>query len=1079
MLALNGYQFKPPILKGILNRPRLYRYLTDRRIVLIVGKAGQGKSTLAAEFLKNERKKYLWYNFDKTDRDAKNFISKLSYGLRQILNNTGLNNKDNSKEIDIITESDNDNIWNILIKESKKVYLNDYYLILDNFHILTGAEDTCSTVSGLMRGLPENMHIIILSRFYPKLSLSRIRSEKELTEITNEDLAFTQQEVFDLFVNIYKFNFEHALIERISDILLGWITPAVYLIEKLNHPTNTDKNLLLEAFSDNLSLPELDDFFNTEIFNNISQDDRDSLIKLAPVTNFAPELIERITEKDGMNFLTKLLNMNLFVEPVDISNYIYKFHPLFRTFLNKIFEKIYKKQAQNIFHNIAEYYCDENNFEKTIHFLSLSGNYSRAKNVLMKNAEELIRTGKYEKIKYLLNNFPEEMVLADKDLSFYEAVASNLSQPFTAREKLSQLLKYFEAVRDYNKQAWIYSVLLTNYFFYQTGHEIVSEIVRKSEEFLQTAEKQLNPERRELLKALIPLGKWWIEPLRVKAFEVALRAEETSYKIHYTEAILCSRLVLTKIYLARGEFHEAENILKSTNKLFKQNEDFRLYRHYESLLSFYLGDTYFYLGELENAITKVQKAINNSSKDFAFLPYLKLNLILYNLYLENYEKAEQLFNTIQDSYTGENLYLKYYLLYLLKMLIAYRNGNKRLVEYYSRRLLEKENEPLLRTDFPYSYVGLGEMHIYTEDFNTAKTILTNFIKETNKNDFPYSYATAYGLLGYIAYKQNNSKSKSYFNTMALIVKERKYTNLDICSPELLRDIATISKNKIFKTFPRLQNLSDSTEHVESIFPMEIQTLGNFKVFIRGNEVNEYLLNGQRRVIDLLKLLIVNRNKTVMKEKIYEMFWPGYSYKSARDNLNTIIYRLRKIFNDKIDFLETDTNAIRFKKNMVITDVDRFLDFIKHAKNAMEKYDYFSASRFYKEAILLYRGDFIESDLYNDFIRDERENLKGLYKTALFNLTKIYLSSGEYMKALEWAKKLVEADPLCESAYRLLMIAAALVGNRSEIPRLFNKLNTKLQSYYKISADNKTIELKNKLLSGIVPEESMWKNETIV
>ena len=128
--------------------------------------------------------------------------------------------------------------------------------------------------------------------------------------------------------------------------------------------------------------------------------------------------------------------------------------------------------------------------------------------------------------------------------------------------------------------------------------------------------------------------------MRVEAFEVALRAEETSYKIRYTEAILCSRLVLAKIYLTRGEFHEAETILKRTDKLVKQNEDFRLYRHYESLLSFYLGDTYFYLGELDHAITQVQKAINSSSKDFAFLPYLKLNLILYNLYLENYQKAE-------------------------------------------------------------------------------------------------------------------------------------------------------------------------------------------------------------------------------------------------------------------------------------------------------------------------------------------------------------------------------------------------------------------------------------------------------
>jgi two-component SAPR family response regulator len=84
-----------------------------------------------------------------------------------------------------------------------------------------------------------------------------------------------------------------------------------------------------------------------------------------------------------------------------------------------------------------------------------------------------------------------------------------------------------------------------------------------------------------------------------------------------------------------------------------------------------------------------------------------------------------------------------------------------------------------------------------------------------------------------------------------------------------------------------------------------------------------------------------------------------------------------------------------------------------------------------------------------------------------------------MEGLKWAKRLVEADPLCEAGYRLLMICCALVGNRSEIPRLFEKLNKKLQTYYKITADNKTVLLKETLLSGRTPEEKLWNEETII
>jgi two-component SAPR family response regulator len=217
----------------------------------------------------------------------------------------------------------------------------------------------------------------------------------------------------------------------------------------------------------------------------------------------------------------------------------------------------------------------------------------------------------------------------------------------------------------------------------------------------------------------------------------------------------------------------------------------------------------------------------------------------------------------------------------------------------------------------------------------------------------------------------------------------------------------------------------------------------------------------------------------MKERVYELFWPRYSYKSARDNLNTIIYRLRKLMGDSQEYLITDVNTIHFNSSCTQIDLDTFLEFIEHAKKAEAQGNLNLAIKMYKEAVELYKGDFLEGDLYHDFIRDERENLKNKFRYILFRMTQLSLNSGDPMEGLKWAKRLVEADPLCEAGYRLLMICCALVGNRSEIPRLFEKLNKKLQTYYKITADNKTVLLKETLLSGRTPEEKLWNEETII
>lgn len=61
-----------PDTSDALQRPRLYRVL-DRyrryRIILITGQAAQGKSTLAAAFLRTRPEKSLWFHLDASGGD--------------------------------------------------------------------------------------------------------------------------------------------------------------------------------------------------------------------------------------------------------------------------------------------------------------------------------------------------------------------------------------------------------------------------------------------------------------------------------------------------------------------------------------------------------------------------------------------------------------------------------------------------------------------------------------------------------------------------------------------------------------------------------------------------------------------------------------------------------------------------------------------------------------------------------------------------------------------------------------------------------------------------------------------------
>ncbi len=556
-----------------------------------------------------------------------------------------------------------------------------------------------------------------------------------------------------------------------------------------------------------------------------------------------------------------------------------------------------------------------------------------------------------------------------------------------------------------------------------------------------------------------------------------MKAEETSRRFNNHEAFLCSRLVLARKHIQRGEFKAANNSLRKTQDILGKNHPDHPYR---ALVSFYIGDTFFYLGNIYEAIKNTQEALTQAGSDFAFRPYLEQNLILYYLYLDKYEQAEQLLEDSRQNEKYENLYIQYFRSYLLPMLTAYRNGDTRRTDYYNKQLLDNKNEALLLSDYPYSYLQLIEVNISLGLYKTAEDLLSKIESDISNEFTPYPAATMYALKGVLLNLQGKEKfSIQQFTLMDKIFSENGYHNLDICNPEILSRVSELSKFKYFSDFPRLKSRSIVSSLKEKSFLLEITTLGSFNLFINGREIASSKLLGQKRVMDLLKLLIIYRKNGILKEMIYEPFWPKYSSKSSRDNLNTIIYRLRNILGKENDILLTDSNSIGFKEGTTITDVDQFLKFLHIGETAERHNEHGTAVEMYTKALGIYKGDFLESDIYSDFIRDERENLNQKYITALFKLSILYLNAGNYLLTLETLKTLLNKDPLSEAGTRLMMITSALIGSRSNIPRILDNLNRQLLEAYNISADKKTFQLQEILLEGTIPQSSMWIHETII
>ena len=263
MHSPNSTRFTQPKLNGVLVRSRLLDTLLDRKdkkVILVHGRAGQGKSTLVAHFLQLGNLDSLWFNLSKDDYDHLLLLGRIQEGLKPLKGQQPPTYQD-----DALSQS----LRQFLLVLEKN-FTNDVYLVLDDFQQVNHFATVRELMNRLIDILPETIHLVIVSRTYPQLSLSRTIAERQLVEIDDMDLAFTKEEIRDFFASLYALKLNSIELEEIFDISVGWITALVHLAESLDTKPETLQKQILHTFVSEKQLPSLRSFFEEEVFNGLS-----------------------------------------------------------------------------------------------------------------------------------------------------------------------------------------------------------------------------------------------------------------------------------------------------------------------------------------------------------------------------------------------------------------------------------------------------------------------------------------------------------------------------------------------------------------------------------------------------------------------------------------------------------------------------------------------------------------------------------------------------------------------------------------------------------------------------------------
>jgi DNA-binding SARP family transcriptional activator len=239
----------------------------------------------------------------------------------------------------------------------------------------------------------------------------------------------------------------------------------------------------------------------------------------------------------------------------------------------------------------------------------------------------------------------------------------------------------------------------------------------------------------------------------------------------------------------------------------------------------------------------------------------------------------------------------------------------------------------------------------------------------------------------------------------------------------------------------------------------VRLLGLFEFSIDGVTVTDWAGARGRSV---LKYLLVHRGRPVRKETLMETFWPGADPDASRNRLNVALSSLRRSLRPVVgDMPAVLHHEGTYRLNPALSiwiDVEAFEQRAAVGVNLHRAGDITGASVALSDAVDLYRGTFVEDDLFEEWMSQPREHLRVLFLDLLDRLGDIAFTQGNYDMCIDVGRKILADDSCREDTHRRLMRCYGRQGRPHLALRQYHACVSSLHSELAVDPSAETVAL---------------------
>ncbi len=1011
----------------------------QNKIVAIEAQAGQGKTTLAYQYITHNKYSHIWYQIGKEDSDPVLLLNSLLHNLSQTLKDFSspqLSQIINEGEIGPL---DLDRCVNLLLNDIDKYLVENFYIVFDDLHLIYNAELTNNLIAYLLDTSPPKLHFVLTSRHPFELKSKTIRNHKNIAYLSTEDLALSSREIETLFNDVYSRSISITDAVKIQEVTSGWVMGIVLAA----HPMSGGKSLGKSATT---QIPLLNspnqkhmlEYFQDEIFSHIPENLHKPFLLLAFVDEIHVDLAARITQvSDIGDVLTELTQENLFIYNLDTDFRIFRFHHLFQEFLQaRAKKKLKNDEISQIYLESASFFLENNQIDKALSCYQQGGDYKMMERLLRQHGIHLLAQNRTLTILTLLQRIPEKILLQHGWLSFFAGLLGTDYQP-------EKTLPLFEAARSvFIKSGEDIGELLTltqiiYYHFVITGrYHTGADLLPRTEELLLKHRENLSKHLIILVNRNLAAGYCFFSADMEKAREYINQAQKISIDYGIRNFMALTVFIQAYIELLSGnrtKFRREVELSYSllNDPLVGMSNKLTLRVMHICNLSMH-GDILNYFHQQQLILNSIDEKV---VKQTVAAPYFYVWGCSCFVSVGETAKGLELINKgINVSATAKSEHMLSQMLQWQAYILAI-HGNAKSAEVKigeSAKLRKIAGGPFYES---FHAILAGAVYARIKKKKLARDSFTRALQIANAIPSPYLQACCYMHRSYFLLTSLGEKAALKDLEKGLtIMQENAYDHFWSWEPETMLKILSLAVVKgIQKPFCKdlaRKRMKVNITNDGGIIPLLYFNLldgFNVKMGKKSYLTMDHFTPMQR---ELLSLLLTSKNRMINQDKIQLILWPESSPQKSRKKLDTLLGRLRNTFNDNlgvpaINYLVLNKGILCLENST--TDTEDFLENCNEGLKHSNRDEFWQAGNRFHRALSLWKGN-LPSDIFsNDTIYSYEDSLLSSFEKISLTWAKTLADAGRINEAIPLVEKMLRANGLEENGVVLLC-------------QLYNKIN---------------------------------------